>query len=135
MKNVEGLVFRPTWWALLNKSSACSAAHSCSTLCDPMDYSLPDSSVHGTLQTRMLEWVAISYSKESSWPRDQNPCLLHCQEDSLPLGHLGNATKIVIFLRNWICNNLPCQAYKSILMFLKGKNIFLCQGKKKKNLV
>ena len=36
----------------------------------PPDYSLPDSSVHGILQARMLEWVAISFSRGSSQPRD-----------------------------------------------------------------
>ena len=36
------------------------------TLCNPMDCSLPDSSVHGILQARILEWVAISYSRRSS---------------------------------------------------------------------
>ena len=36
------------------------------TLCDPMDRSLPGSSVHGILQARILEWVAISFSRESS---------------------------------------------------------------------
>ena len=35
---------------------------SCPTLCDPMDYSLQDSSVHGIFQERVLEWVAISFS-------------------------------------------------------------------------
>ena len=39
---------------------------SCQTLCNPMDYSLPDSSVHGILQARILEWVAISSSRGSS---------------------------------------------------------------------
>ena len=39
---------------------------SCLTLCNPMDYSLPGSSVHGILQTRKLEWVAISFSKRIS---------------------------------------------------------------------
>ena len=39
-------------------------ALSCPTLCHPMDYNLPDSSVHGILQTRILEWVAISFSAE-----------------------------------------------------------------------
>ena len=43
---------------------------SCLTLCDPMDYSLPVSSFHGILQTRIPEWVAISFSRGSSWPRD-----------------------------------------------------------------
>ena len=41
------------------------------TLCDPMDYSPPGSSVHGIFQARILEWVAISSSRESSWCRDQ----------------------------------------------------------------
>ena len=36
-----------------------------------MDYSLPGSSLHGILQARVLEWVAISFSRGSSWPRDQ----------------------------------------------------------------
>ena len=35
---------------------------SCLTLCDPMDYSPPGSSVHGILQARILEWVALSFS-------------------------------------------------------------------------
>ena len=38
--------------------------------CDPMDCSLPGSSVYGTFQARILEWVTISSSRESSWPRD-----------------------------------------------------------------
>ena len=43
----------------------------CLTLCDPMDYSLPGSSVHAILQARILEWVAVSFSRGSSQPRDQ----------------------------------------------------------------
>ena len=39
---------------------------SCPTLCNPMDCSLPGSSVHGILQARILEWVAISFSRGSS---------------------------------------------------------------------
>ena len=45
-------------------------AHSCLILCDPMDYSLPGSSVHGIFQARILEWVAISYSRGSAQPGD-----------------------------------------------------------------
>ena len=41
------------------------------TLCDPMDCSLPGFSVHGIFQARVLEWVAISFSRRSAWPRDQ----------------------------------------------------------------
>ena len=46
-------------------------AQSCPTLCDPIDCSPPGSSVHGTLQARILEWIAIPFSRGSSWPRDQ----------------------------------------------------------------
>ena len=46
-------------------------AQSCPTLCNPMDCSLPGFSIHGTFQARVLEWVAISFSRESSPPRDQ----------------------------------------------------------------
>ena len=42
---------------------------SCPALCDPMDCSLPGSSVHGIFQARILEWVAISFSRGSSRPR------------------------------------------------------------------
>ena len=42
----------------------------CPTLCDPTDFSLPGFSVHGIFQTRVLEWVAISFSRGSSRPRD-----------------------------------------------------------------
>ena len=41
---------------------AAKSLQSCPTLCDPMDYSLPGSPVHGILQARILEWVAISFS-------------------------------------------------------------------------
>ena len=44
---------------------------SCPTLCDPMNCSPPGSSVHGILQARILEWVAILFFRESSQPRDQ----------------------------------------------------------------
>ena len=45
-------------------------AQSCLTLCDPMDCNLPGSSVHGILQARILEWVAVPFSRGSSQPRD-----------------------------------------------------------------
>ena len=43
----------------------------CPILCDPVDCSPPGSSVHGILHARILKWVAISYSRGSSQPRDQ----------------------------------------------------------------
>ena len=67
-----------TSWATreaLNKSSLnflmlCLVIQSCPTLCDPMDCSLPGSSVHGVLQARILEWVAMPSSRGSSQPKD-----------------------------------------------------------------
>ena len=46
-------------------------AQSCPTLCDPMDCSLPCSSIHEIFQARVLEWIAISFSRGPSWPRDR----------------------------------------------------------------
>ena len=47
------------------------AAQSCLTLFDPMDCSLPGSSVHGILQARRVEWVTIPFSRGSCQPREQ----------------------------------------------------------------
>ena len=55
----------------VNKGSAVLVAQSCPTLCNEVDYSPPGSSVHGILQARILEWIAIPFSRGSSRPRDQ----------------------------------------------------------------
>ena len=44
---------------------------SCPTLCNPKDYSPPGSSIHGIFQARILEWVVVFFSRESSQPRGQ----------------------------------------------------------------
>ena len=49
--------------------SESEVAQSCLTLCNPMDCSLPGSSVHGIFQAVVLEWIAISFSRGSSQPR------------------------------------------------------------------
>ena len=46
-------------------AAAAKSLQSCPTLCDPMDCSLPGSSVHGIFQARVLEWVAIAFSINS----------------------------------------------------------------------
>ena len=58
-------------WLLFQGFCCCSVVQLCLTLCDPMDCSPPGSSVHGILQARILEWVAISFYRGSFWPRDQ----------------------------------------------------------------
>ena len=71
---------------------------SCLTLCDHMDHSPPCFSLHGILQARILECVAMPFSRGSSWPRDQiqvSYSNLHWQVSSLPLalpGKPGNGT-------------------------------------------
>ena len=52
----------------------------CPTLCNPLDCSLPGSSVHGILQARILEWVAISFSGGIFPAQGSNPGLLHCRQ-------------------------------------------------------
>ena len=51
--------------------SESEVAQLCPTLCHPMDCSLSGSSVHGIFQTRVLEWIAISFSRGSSRPRNR----------------------------------------------------------------
>ena len=51
---------------------------SCVRICDPMSCSVPGSSAHGILLARILEWIAISISRGSFWPKDQTqlPCIV-----------------------------------------------------------
>ena len=64
-------------------------AESCSTLFDPMNYSLPGSSVHGIFQERILEWVVISSSRGSSQPRNWTHISCTGRQILLSLCHLG----------------------------------------------
>ena len=71
-------------------AAAAKLLQSCLTPSNPMDCSPPGPSVHGILQARTLEWVAISLSRGSSPPRDLNSCLLqllHWGRGSLPSSH------------------------------------------------
>ena len=73
-----------------------------------MDCSLPGSYVHGLFQARTLEWVAISFSRGSSRPRDQTPVtcitngLLHCRQILYWLSHQESLKRI-----NWIHTHNP----------------------------
>ena len=67
--------------------------HLCSTLCDPMDYSPPGSSIHGILQARILEWVAVPSPEHHPYPgiEPMSPVASALQAVSLLLSHLGSA--------------------------------------------
>ena len=60
--NSEGLMLKLKLQYLAAAAAAAKSLQSCLTLWDPMDYSLPGFSIHGILQARTLEWVAISFS-------------------------------------------------------------------------
>ena len=80
------------------------AAKSCLNLCDSMDCSPPGFSVHGILQARIVEWVAIPSSRGSSQPRDQTQvsCIA---VDSLPFG----LSHLLLPKRRFIMARLPCE--------------------------
>ena len=69
----QGCILSPCLFNLYArwKEKKSEVAQSCPALCDPMDCSPPGSSVHGIFQAIVLEWIAISFSRGSSWPRDQ----------------------------------------------------------------
>ena len=79
-------------------------AQSCPILCDSMDCSLPSSSVHGILQAKMLEWVAIPFSWGSFRPRDQT--WVSCR---LILYHLSQNHAILVRVRvgDWVQGHFP----------------------------
>ena len=64
-------------------------AQSYPTLCNPMDCSLPHSSIHGIFQARVLEWIAISSSRGIFPTQGPNPGLLHCRQMLYHLSHQG----------------------------------------------
>ena len=102
-------------------------AQSCSRLCDPMDCSPAGSSVHGVLQARILEWVASSFSRGSSQPRDWSikPGSLILQSGSLPseplrkpcLNHDYNIY-ISIYVCVCVCIHIYIYTYIYLYMYI-----------------
>ena len=86
-------------------------ARSCLTLCDPMDCSLPGSSVHGNLQARILEWVVVPSSRGSSHARDWTQVshtaggwfTVWAPREAL-LTTLGHENKEIISFTSWCCS-------------------------------
>ena len=64
------------------------------TLCEPMDYSLPGSSVHGILQVRILEWVAVPFLQGISPFQGLNQGLLHCKQIIYKLSYQGGPSLV-----------------------------------------
>ena len=74
-------------------------AQLCLTLCDPMHCSPPGSSVRGILQTRILEWIAIPFSRGST--QGLNPGLLHCRQILYLLSHHVYISQRRVKVVNW----------------------------------
>ena len=75
----------------------CLVTQSCPTLCDPMDCSPQDSSVHWILQARILEWVTMPSSRGSSQPKDWTQ-VLHCRQILYHLSHQDSLTMGLVHL-------------------------------------
>ena len=134
-------------WTLRACVCACSVTQSCPTLCDPMDYSLPGSSVHGILQARILQWFTIASSRGSSRPRDPihtfcigRQILYHwatCEVHEPQLEHSKNPVHVIVetdrVIQNkiatqkndceWLQNHL--QNIVSLCIFLRTRSIYL----------
>ena len=72
---------------LLEPLHVCMRAQSCPALCNPTNCRPPGSSVHGILQARRLEWVAIPLSRGSSLTQGSSPGILHCRQILYHLSH------------------------------------------------
>ena len=95
-------------------------AQLCLTLWDPMDCSPPVFFVHGILQARILEWVAIPFLLQGIFPtQGLNPVLLHCRQILYHLSHWGSPlllVKLTLITRLKEC--LPCFSIVKLLLFL-----------------
>ena len=109
-------------WTRFHRTYACVLSHG--RLCNPMDCSLPGYSVHEIFQARILKWVAISFSRGSSWPRGwtrmsciDRQILYHWairEALRFSLEFLKKKKKIISMLKAYIiessrpCNFTPC---------------------------
>ena len=100
----------------------------CLTLCDPMDYSLPGSSVRVILQARILEWVAMPSSRGSSQPRDRTRVsCVSCTGRQviylllLPPGKIGVCVCVCVYL--CVCMYIPYLLYPYICQSIISSNL------------
>ena len=98
----------------------CSVTKSPLTLCDPVDHSLSASSVHGILQARILEWVAISISRGASQPRDRtwvssiaSDLLFHCGL-IYQLSYQGSPVCVCVCVCVCACTNLSSSIFEDM---------------------
>ena len=126
--NLRDMTKRIIWNIFFISSSKicacpCSVVQPCLTLCNPTDCSPTGSSVHGILQARILEWVAISSSRGSSQSRDQTRVSrIAGRHYNLWAIREARETKLWFFLKHW----LPC-AHEALNLHLCWDFSTLCE--------
>ena len=103
-----------SFWVLFKGMCVCTKSLQwCPTLCHAMDYNPPGFSVHGILQARILEWVAMLSSKGSSWLRDRTciSCIAGRFFTAKPLGkhHLRLYCCLVAKSCLTLCDSMACR--------------------------
>ena len=95
-------------------SCCCLVIQFCPILCDPMDCSLPGSSVHGIFQARILKWVVTTFSRGSSPPRDWTCVSFIGRWVLYPLNHQGSPPLLYSFFISYERREQtnPCEPYK-----------------------
>ena len=118
---------------LYGRKHLSEVAQLCPTLCNPMDCSLPGPSIYGLFQAKILEWVAISFSRGSSQPgiESRSPAL---QADSLLCEPPGNTwwdsevqgMYVYLWLIHIVVWQKPIQHCKAVTLQLKIKKEVMC---------
>ena len=108
-------------------TAAAKSLQSCSTLCDPRDGSPPGSPVHGTLQTRTLEWVAISFSNTWKW-KVKVKSLSRVRLLVTPWTAAYQAPPSMGFSRQEYWSGMPLPSPNTQLMFIKLFFVYIYSG-------
>ena len=98
------------------KTICVSVTYSHLTLSDQRDRSPPDFSAHGILQARILEWMAIPFSRKSSWPKVRTCISRHCRQILYHLSHQGIPEKPQL----WLYSLLSAKWYLCFLICYLG---------------
>ena len=122
----ESLCYPPETIITLLIKYVCVHAQSCLTLWNPMDCSLPGSSVHRVFQARILEWVAIFSSRGSSWPRDWTnvSCIFFIGRRIL---YHWEYSQVVPMVKNPLVNTGDTEMW---VWFKKKKKVFVASDSK-----
>ena len=98
-------------------------AQSYLNLCDPMGCNPPGSSVHGILQARILEWVAMPFTRRSSLIRESKLGLLHCRQILYLLSHRNWVTKIMQMAWFYKPNQWQIQSDTAVLLDFRPRPV------------